>query len=930
MAASALLTLLALWLPAAWASLVVVNPAVPASNAANVILQQFKYNVTSGALSGSIWVNNLAYTKVVKVYYSNTLGSGWNNAYAIDASYTSSSSNNREIWSFSGANQGLIGPGTLFYLKYTVSNTNYYDNNSNTNFKIPADGNTYSVAVNPANPASNGGNVVVSSYAFDGASSAFSTKLWIKNLAYTKVVSVTVRSAAGVSVGLPASYSGAASNGYEVWTASGALNAFGEGSTRAGFWRVRAAPDVHVVDHYLDLDHFDFDVHLDLDLNVDFHLDVDLDLDFYLDLHVDFDLHLNVDLDFYLHLEHVDLDFDFNVDFDLDLDLDDLHDDHHSSSSSSSSTSTTTTTTSTSSSFAPPTATFPVRVHPENPTNNVPVLLESYWYDVPTRQLGGGAWVRNAVGGSSGTLEVIGSDTSGLFTAGSTTSIQATYTGPSSVAGYDYWTFRGVVNAAGGQGMHFYLKYTAPSGTASYDNNGSPTFNYRVDRDRYVPAGWKGRAVYQVLTDRFARTSGSLDRCTTAGTVINEPYCGGTWKGLTNKLDYIQNMGFDAVWISSVVRNTPFGYHGYWPRDPYATNDEFGTPDDLRALIKAAHDRKMYVMIDTVPNHVGPNIAQSQFPYPLNQDWAYHTRCDINYNTATQDQMEKCRLNPVNPDLNTENVDIQNYLYGSAEWLSKFGADGYRLDAARHVPVSFWQQYVPRLNTTFTMGEVAHTPYVGAYQGYMTSLQAFPTYYGIITNVFVNKNSMKSIDDQHYYNGQAFTDVSVLGNFIDHQDVPRFLKLQPDQALFRNALAYVLFADGLPNIYQGTEQAFADVGEYRRPLWDSGYSTLPAAGTYQWLSIMVKARRDIGRETFTFSAPEKIAPASPTNIYVFRRKPFIVALTNSGSNVATSIQIPATWGDNRVLRNVLIPTDTLTPTNGVYTINLLGEPKIYV
>lgn len=59
-----------------------------------------------------------------------------------------------------------------------------------------------------------------------------------------------------------------------------------------------------------------------------------------------------------------------------------------------------------------------------------------------------------------------------------------------------------------------------------------------------TPAEWRGQSIYQVLTDRFALTSGSTTQaCNTADQV----YCGGTWQGIINKLDYIQDMGFTAV-----------------------------------------------------------------------------------------------------------------------------------------------------------------------------------------------------------------------------------------------------------------------------------------------------------------------------------------------------------------------------------------------
>lgn len=109
-----------------------------------------------------------------------------------------------------------------------------------------------------------------------------------------------------------------------------------------------------------------------------------------------------------------------------------------------------------------------------------------------------------------------------------------------------------------------------------------------------TPAEWRSQSIYQVMTDRFARTDGS----TTAPCRLDD-YCGGTWQGLISKLSYIQQMGFTAIWISPVVQNvqglTADGnsYHGYWQNNPYALNRKFGTADDLKALSAEVHRRGM-------------------------------------------------------------------------------------------------------------------------------------------------------------------------------------------------------------------------------------------------------------------------------------------------------------------------------------------------
>lgn len=113
---------------------------------------------------------------------------------------------------------------------------------------------------------------------------------------------------------------------------------------------------------------------------------------------------------------------------------------------------------------------------------------------------------------------------------------------------------------------------------------------------------WASRTIYQVLTDRIASPdSNSWSACQDLSV-----YCGGTWKGLELKLDYISSMGFDAIWISPMPKNLGNDYHGYAFLDLYQLNEHFGTEDDLKSLISEAHKRDIWVMLDVVANHVAP------------------------------------------------------------------------------------------------------------------------------------------------------------------------------------------------------------------------------------------------------------------------------------------------------------------------------------
>ena len=137
-------------------------------------------------------------------------------------------------------------------------------------------------------------------------------------------------------------------------------------------------------------------------------------------------------------------------------------------------------------------------------------------------------------------------------------------------------------------------------------------------------AFWKQRAVYQLLTDRFWRDNGDANACTNLS-----QYCGGTFKGVIDKLDYITGMGFDAIWISPVVDNMEPGYHGYWARNWEKINSHFGSEDDLKALVDAAHAKGVAVMVDVVANHSAPIGDDFSQIYPLNRSEHYHSDCNI-------------------------------------------------------------------------------------------------------------------------------------------------------------------------------------------------------------------------------------------------------------------------------------------------------------
>ena len=129
---------------------------------------------------------------------------------------------------------------------------------------------------------------------------------------------------------------------------------------------------------------------------------------------------------------------------------------------------------------------------------------------------------------------------------------------------------------------------------------------------------WRDEIVYQILIDRF----GNGDRNNDFNVFPQAPaaYHGGDWQGVIDRLDYLEELGVTALWISPVVKNVEedagvAGYHGYWTQDFTAPNQHFGDMSKLRELVGKAHERGMKVILDIVTNHVG-----QLFYYDINRN----------------------------------------------------------------------------------------------------------------------------------------------------------------------------------------------------------------------------------------------------------------------------------------------------------------------
>ena len=309
-----------------------------------------------------------------------------------------------------------------------------------------------------------------------------------------------------------------------------------------------------------------------------------------------------------------------------------------------------------------------------------------------------------------------------------------------------------------------------------------------------LAADWASRSIYQVMTDRFALINGS----STSPCDVNK-YCGGTWEAVINNLDYIQGMGFTAIQISPVDKNipqdTPYGesYHGYWPMDKYSVNTNFGTPQDLKNLADALHNRGMYLMVDVVINDMafeipGTLTANATVDYtqfnPFNDQKYFHPFCTIT-NWDNETNYQDCWFETeyvVLPDLYTESPDVVSLF---STWISglvaNYSIDGLRIDAAKHVNEGFLPGFV-QASGVFTLGEVdsAGPADVCKYSN-STGLENYAVYYPLIQAF--TAGDMVDLSKAIAAVNNSCKDFTQLATFAEDHDYPRFASYTPDMAV---------------------------------------------------------------------------------------------------------------------------------------------------
>ena len=425
---------------------------------------------------------------------------------------------------------------------------------------------------------------------------------------------------------------------------------------------------------------------------------------------------------------------------------------------------------------------------------------------------------------------------------------------------------------------------------------------------------WKSRTIYELLTDRFARTGGDYR----VGCDLSN-YCGGTFQGIQQHLDYIAGMGFNAIWISPIVKNKDGSYHGYHAIDLYQINPHFGSANDLKELIKACHKKDIWVVLDAVPNHMAPDFSIPSMN-PFNRDEYYHDNCDIT-DENNQQQRENCRLFGL-PDLKQEHQFVrEKYLEWIKDIIEEYDFDGVRYADVPYVPKWFWKEFSEAANTyTFGVVSSSNPTYIADYQQYMDGVGNYPLFYAI-KDSFCG-GSMSKLEWYLFNQHTAYLNPKYNVNWADNHDNPRFLNWCNDKRLFRNALIFYFFYEGIPTFYYGDEQYFNGGNDPNNRENMFGFHD-----TQSEVYKMMKIANDV-RRNYKVYDQDFVQRYADNYFYAYTRGNVLIAVSNVMSLQRSISYHPYSEGDK--LCNKLKDGDCVTVTGGEIYINMEGEPKIYV
>lgn len=346
---------------------------------------------------------------------------------------------------------------------------------------------------------------------------------------------------------------------------------------------------------------------------------------------------------------------------------------------------------------------------------------------------------------------------------------------------------------------------------------------------------WDEAVIYFAVTDRFFDGDASNNDAYGVGDYNTgekggSSYHGGDFAGLNQKLDYLKDLGVNTIWITPIVENitedqhdnktdtATYGYHGYWASDFTKLNKHLGTEQQFKALLDAAHSKRMKIMVDVVLNHAGYGTEKYFNSILTDADGNSISMIRDSNNTISGD--DKYDSLSDLPDFVTENKAVTDQLVTwQTEWMSKYSIDYYRVDTVKHVETTTWAAFknsLTKVNPDFKMiGEYSGAGYANNAgelgTGTMDALLDFD--FNDFAQNFVTGN-ISSVENSLQKRNNAINNTSVMGSFLSSHDEDTLQyklvnesKISEEEAynLMKVAATLQITAKGQPVLYYGEE-----------------------------------------------------------------------------------------------------------------------------
>ncbi|MBB6459802.1 glycoside hydrolase family 13 protein [Flammeovirga kamogawensis] len=380
------------------------------------------------------------------------------------------------------------------------------------------------------------------------------------------------------------------------------------------------------------------------------------------------------------------------------------------------------------------------------------------------------------------------------------------------------------------------------------------TYNYEFKQRRDNSAGRQGFSnkdvMYLITPDRFANgipENDTVDGLKEAADRSNmSGRHGGDIQGIINNLDYIQDLGFTALWVNPLLENDmeTYSYHGYSTTDYYKIDKRFGSNEDYVRLSAEAKKRGIKLIMDQIENHCGlnhwwtndlPTADWYNFQDLEKKPYSTHQRVSLadpyGSETDRKGHADGWFVDTM-PDLNQKNELLANYLIQNSIWWVEFGdLGGIRQDTYSYPDANFMAEWSRRImleypNFNIVGEEWSENPAIvsrwqkgkvnaNGYESYLPSLMDFPVQAALKRSL--NKEiAPYSNTFNEVYETLAedflYADPYNLVIFPDNHDTPRFFnQVNENYDLFKMGLMYIYTTRGIPQIFYGTEILMGNV-----------------------------------------------------------------------------------------------------------------------